>query len=151
MLNGPFPIYAEDLEVGTRIHLGTYEVSEEEVLEFGRRWDDLPIHTCPSKAASSQFGGLIASGVHTMAMNQSLMSRKFISHLAIVAGKGIREMRLDHPVRPGDTLSCDVTIVSIDLRDGRADLTTRASMVNQDGQQVLDLTGVTVIRRRPPG
>ncbi|MGW4333445.1 MaoC/PaaZ C-terminal domain-containing protein [Rhodococcus koreensis] len=149
MSNNNCPLYAEDLEVGTRRHLGTYEVSEEEVLEFGRRWDDLPIHTCPSEAASGQFGGLIASGVHTMAMNQSVMSRHFISRLAIIAGKGIREMTLDHPVRPGDTLSSDVEIVSIELRDGRADLTTRVSMVNQEGQQVLDMTGVSVIRRRP--
>jgi hypothetical protein len=36
---------------------------------------DLPIHTDPHEAAASTFGGLIASGVHTMAMNQHLMAR----------------------------------------------------------------------------
>ena len=50
--------YYEDLEVGsTAATDATYLVTEEEVLEFGRRFDPQPFHTDPEAAAASVFGG----------------------------------------------------------------------------------------------
>jgi acyl dehydratase len=54
--------YYEDLEPGTTTR-GTLEylVTEEEILEMGRRWDPQPFHTDPVAAEDSPFGGLVAS------------------------------------------------------------------------------------------
>jgi acyl dehydratase len=141
-------IYADDLEIGSARELGTYLVSREEVLEFGRRWDPLAIHVDEALAAKSTFGGVIASGIHTMAIYQHLMATNFISRLAIIAGKGILDMQLENPVRPGDLLTAHVNLLDLQFRGRRADLTTRGVMHNQDGLKVFDMTGISVVRRR---
>ena len=38
-----------------------YLVTEEEIIEFGQRWDPQPFHTDPEAARQSHFGGLVAS------------------------------------------------------------------------------------------
>lgn len=140
--------YAEDVEPGSRHALGSYTVTEAEILEFGRRWDSLPMHTDPEVAGASAFGGVIASGIHTMAMNQHLMSRGFLPRLALVAGKGITSLLLENPVRPDDVLTGVVHVLDVQTHGRRADLTTRSVLTNQRGERVLDMTGVAVVRAR---
>lgn len=142
-------LFAEDLCVGDRIELGPYDVTESEILDFGRRWDPLPIHTDVVAAGASSFGGLIASGVHTLAIYSSLISPAFRARLALVAGKGIDRMRLPAPVRPGATLSLVVEVIAIEPGDRHADVLTKAVMTDQGGAVVLDLTSVLVVRHRP--
>jgi hypothetical protein len=37
--------YAEDLAVGQRFELGSYTISEEEIVGFAKQYDPVPIHT----------------------------------------------------------------------------------------------------------
>jgi acyl dehydratase len=55
----PQKLYFEDYAVGFEMKGGAYEVTEEEILEFGRRFDKQPIHNDPEAAARSHFGGLV--------------------------------------------------------------------------------------------
>ena len=43
-------------------------MTEAEILDFARRWDPQWFHTDPQAAKSSIYGGLIASGIHTLAI-----------------------------------------------------------------------------------
>ena len=61
-------LYWEDFEPGQTLDLGSRTVTEEEILEFARRWDPQPFHVDPEAARETVFGGLIASGWHTGAM-----------------------------------------------------------------------------------
>ena len=54
--------YFEDFEPGQLLELGSHTVSEDEIVEFARRWDPQPFHVDPEAAKESVFGGLIASG-----------------------------------------------------------------------------------------
>ena len=51
----------EEIEIGSSSSVGEYAVSEAEILEFGRRFDPRPFHCDPVAAASSAFGGLVAT------------------------------------------------------------------------------------------
>ena len=66
-------LYAEDLREGQEFPFGSYSMVEDEMLAFARQYDPIPIHTDPAAAAASPFGGLIASGLHTMAIYQRLI------------------------------------------------------------------------------
>ena len=55
----------EDLKPGDSFTSESVLVTEEEILEFARRYDPQPIHTDAARAASGPFGGLIASGIQT--------------------------------------------------------------------------------------
>ncbi len=57
----------DDLSVGQEFRFGTMSIPLEDVLDFARRWDSQPFHTDEARARESPFGGLIASGIHTLA------------------------------------------------------------------------------------
>lgn len=141
------PWHGEDLRVGDWMDLGTVRVEADEMRSFAQRFDPLPIHL---DDANPVFGGVIASGVHTMAMFSSLASRVFIPRLALIAGKGMDTLRLPAPVRPGATLRGAVTINEIAARRGRADVHYQATMTDDDGTVVLSFIGVTVVASRRP-
>ena len=130
------------------MRLGQVELGRTELVEFATRYDPLPIHT---DAATSPFGEVIASGVHTMALFSSLASRAFIPRLALLAGKGIDMLRLPHPVRPDSMLTGWVRLERIELRESRADVVYQATLTDQLGHVVLSFTGITVVSRRDIG
>jgi acyl dehydratase len=109
--------YAEDLTVGQIYPTGTYEVTTEDIMSFARQWDPVPIHLDEAVAAASPFGGLIASGMHTMAIAVKIAYVNFWDEVALMAGRGIRDMKLRNPVRPGMTLRGQIDIIEQRLRD----------------------------------
>ena len=54
--------YAKDLAIGQRFEVGSYTITEEEVVGFAMQYDPVLIHTNKEAAAKGPFGGLIASG-----------------------------------------------------------------------------------------
>ena len=66
--------YFEDFRVGERIELGSVTVTEEEIIAFARQFDPQPFHISPELAKHSFYGGLIASGWHTVSLLMRLMA-----------------------------------------------------------------------------
>lgn len=95
----------EDLSAGTEFSLGPYLVSREEILEFATRYDPQRIHTDPDFAATTEMGGLIASGWHTGAIFMRMQCDSFLLHSTSIVSPGTDQMRWHRPVRPGDTLN----------------------------------------------
>lgn len=143
----------DDLSPGQIFEFGSYPVTKDEVVTFARSYDPQPFHM-DEKAASAHpiFKGLCASGVHTLAMAQSMMIKGFMSErFAILAGAGMDEVRLHVPVYPGDVLR--VVLEMQDLRESRSrpdrgTVTYKTSVVNQHGQPVLTYRSVMVMGRR---
>ena len=142
-------LYAEDFPVGRIFELGSYSVSAEEIKSFAGEWDPMPFHTDERAAEESVFGGLVASGAHTLAICIRLASGAVISKSAAVAGRGISEARFLRPVRPGMTLSGTMTIIEQEL-DGRGtgEIQLRNELRDQDGELVMTMTGEMIVRRR---
>ena len=53
-------VFGRDLREGAAYDLGTQLVSEDDIVDFGRRWDPLALHTDRQAAASGRFGGVLA-------------------------------------------------------------------------------------------
>lgn len=142
-------VYAEDLRVGERHELGTYLLTEDDIVEFARAWDSQYFHLDPAGAAASPFGGLIASGIQTFAVFQKLVVESHFSGWNIIAGKEMRELRFLRPVRPGDELTGHFVIDEVSFDDrGRAEFVARGVLTNQDGKDVLSLVMTALIRSR---
>ena len=94
-------VYYDDIEVGTSLTVGTYRVEAEEIIDFARRWDPLPVHTSEVDARATSFGGLTASGAHTMAIRTRLTHLVPIQE-SVIAAAGWDDVRFHRPLRPGD-------------------------------------------------
>ena len=132
----------EDFEPGQVYELGSRTVTEDELVDFARKWDPQPFHVDPEAAKESVFGGLIASGWQTGAIWMRLYVDTMLGSAAR-GSPGIEELRWLAPVRPGDTLSARLTVLETTpsaTRPDRGTVRIRGEMLNQDGITVMAMT-----------
>ncbi|ERB53974.1 hypothetical protein N806_22865 [Rhodococcus sp. P27] len=115
-------------------------MTEEEIVEFATQWDPQWFHIDKEAAGSGVFGGLIASGLHTLSICQKLVVASLYDQWNVIAGKSMRDVSFLRPLRPGDTLSGKVTVDNV-VFDNRARglVTITAKLVDADGNRVLDV------------
>ncbi|NND74892.1 MAG: MaoC family dehydratase [Ilumatobacter sp.] len=145
-------IYFEDLSAGMVFELGSVNVTRDEIVEFATRFDPQPFHVDDDAAERSMFGGLIASGWHTGSMWMRLFADTVLSRTDSRGSPGVEELRWLAPVRPGDTLTGESTIVSTapsSRDDTRGTAVVASSMTNQDGVVVMTLRSRGMFGRRP--
>jgi len=127
-------VRAEDIPLGVEFALGAYVVTEEEILAFSRQWDPQDWHLDPDVAAVTPFGGIIASGIHSLAIFQRLSVLGLFSGWAVIAGRTVRDVQLVKPVRPGATLEGFITATDCELRrPGTAMVTTYGELRAEGG------------------
>ena len=142
----------EDYPPGAVFTAGTIRVSEADIIDFARRYDPQAMHTDPEAAAHGRFGGLIASGWHTAALMMRLFADHFLSPASSVASPGLDELRWLQPVRHGDVLSLRVTVLEARrsrTQPGEGVIRSFVELLNQNGEVVLSLQPISLIRCRP--
>lgn len=110
-------VYAEDFTPGQILELGDHTVSKAELVDFATRWDAQWFHIDEEAADQGHFRGLIASGVHTIAIAQRLLTQTVLNQWAVIAGLGFDRVRFPVPVRPGNVLTG--TVRRLQLTHGR--------------------------------
>ncbi len=147
----PTQRFLEHYPVGAVFDIGSFSVTEQEIIEFARLYDPQDMHVDPKVAAAGPFGEVIASGWHTV----SLMMRLFVANFLPkngLASPGIDELRWPRPVRPGDLLNVRVTIEAARLSRTRPDRGLVHGLVevfNQKGEVVMTMKPMNLIRVRP--
>ena len=145
------PIQSLDsLSPGMRFDLGGFVLTREEVLDFARRFDPQPFHLDAEAARHSIFGGLVASGLHTLSaavghlLNSGLISR-------INLGGGGMELAWPNPLPPDTEVA--FTLVVEDIRHSRSrpamgivKLRYRLARVD-NGAAVLDVLATHFMKR----
>lgn len=142
-------LFADDLAAGDVFELGSYTVSTDELTGFAEQWDPQFFHVDGDAAGRGLFGGLIASGIHTMAVFQRLSVAGFWARSATIAARGIREVRFVRPVRPGSTLSGRLVVEDVQHRDGRSLVTVNGTLAEEAGDAVLEMSVDAYLARRP--
>lgn len=142
-------LFADDLAAGDVFELGSYTVSTDELTGFAEQWDPQFFHVDGDAADRGLFGGLIASGIHTMAVFQRLSVAGFWARSATIAARGIREVRFVRPVRPGSTLSGRLVVEDVQHRDGRSLVTVNGTLAEEAGDAVLEMSVDAYLARRP--
>lgn len=143
---------AEDMPVGQEVSCGTHDLTEEEIVDFASSWDPQYFHVDREAAAHSDYGGIIATGVHTAAIFQRLAARRLFSQYDVIAGRQIH-VRFLRPARPGDTPAGSFVIRSVEPDGrGRCDVVVDGTLRNQHGAPVLSVEVHSLVRSRsaPP-
>lgn len=144
--------YFEDFAAGETIELGSFTLSQDEIIAFARQYDPQPFHVDPEAAESSFFGGLVASGWHTAALYMRLYADHLLNDTVSMGSPGAEELRWSVPVRPGDTLRCSFSVLETRPSGSRADMGIvrgRSEARNQRDEVVMAFTGTGFFGRRP--
>lgn len=150
----PVPLHErwfEDYTAGESFEFGDHLVTEDEIIEFARRYDPQPFHVDPVAAQASHFGGLIASGWMTGAVMMRMMVDHFVSPRSGMGSPGIDRLRWPRPVRPGDRLHARVTVLEARRSQSKPDrgaVIVRQELINQAGEIVMSVEGRALVRCR---
>jgi acyl dehydratase len=146
--------YFEDFVEGETLELGSHEFTSDSIIAFARQYDPQPMHIDPEAARSSPYGGLIASGWHTVGAYMRLLVDNLIAGTVSLGSPGIDQLRWLKPVRPGDVLSARITFIETKRSRSRPDrgiLRSLGEMVNQDGEVVMTVEAANFFGCRPVG
>lgn len=143
-------LYFEDLSEGQIREFGDWTVTREEIVEFAERYDPQPFHLNEAAAEESIYSGLVASGWHTICLYTRMLVDGFMGEVANMGGRGAEEIRWHRPVRPGDTLSGRIEVVSksVSGNSERGDVDFAMTCLNQDDEVVLTMTLRIMVQRR---
>jgi acyl dehydratase len=143
--------YFEDYIPGHTYEFGAITVSEAAIIRFAKQFDPQYFHTDPEKAKASRFGGIVASGWHTICLAMRLYVDHYLTQVASLASPGMDEIRWPNPVRPGDTLRLRVTTLEARPSRSKSDrgiIRARIEAFNQRDEPVLSMIGIGIIGRR---
>jgi acyl dehydratase len=111
----------EDITIDETFPLGTHEFTEAEIIRFGTLYDPQYFHVDPDAAKHSHFGGLVASGWHTVSVGHRRMVDALFAEEARLKGlgkepgvsgpsPGVNTMEFKAPVRPGDLVTYTLVV-----------------------------------------
>jgi acyl dehydratase len=143
-------LWFEDFVVGRRFLSAGHTITEAEILDFARRFDPQPFHVDPEAARASPYGGLIASGIQTIALTFRLFLDTSALASTSLGSPGLDEVRWRLPVRPGDTLRVAAEVTGARRSASKPDrgvVTIRYEARNQHGETVLSMIGHQLVRR----
>ncbi len=136
----------EQLVAGVVLRAGPRPVTENEIVEFARRYDPQPFHVDRERAAAGRWGGLIASGWMTCGIAMELAVRNFLDDSGSIGSPGLDELRWENPVRAGDALMLTLTVLESRVSgSGRTGVVRwRWELHNQSGARVLSLVATSL-------
>lgn len=138
-----------EFHIGQQIEAGPYEVSQAEIIEFAQHYDPQWFHTDPTSAAQGPFEGLIASGWHSCGIAMRLAADQILKGSESFASPGLKYLKWLHPVRPGDSLSLQITVLEVRRSSKQPDLGIlewRWLLRNQQAIEVLDLEATSLFK-----
>lgn len=142
-------MYFEDFELNGTVEIPSVHINKTDMLDFARKYDNIPIHTDEEYAASTHFGRLIAPGVMSFMSVWARFLENDIFADELIAGKSTK-IEWFKPVFEDDVLTGNAVITNLIKRNKKNGIVEVTFYVyNQNGELVLtDITEVIVKRRK---
>jgi len=144
-------IYFDDLHPGDRFVTTGVTISEAQILDFARVYDPQPFHIDTVAAGRTEFGGLIASGFHTLSLSFAQFFRLGIFAAANLGSPGMEEVRWLRPLRPGDTIHAEAEVTAVKASQSKPDrgiVTMQHDTFNQHDELILTVSCLHRLKRR---
>jgi acyl dehydratase len=142
-----------EFKPGMVLTVGRRRVSEEEILEFARRYDPQWFHTDPARAAASRWQGLISSGWLTCSIAMQLLVEHLLADSESIGSPGLEQVKWPNPLRPGDEVELKVEVLQSRVSSsGKMGIVRwRWLLTTLAGAQVLDVIGTSLFELGPVG
>jgi len=124
-------ICIEDIEMGMSRHLRK-QVTDRDIELFAEvSTDHNPVHLDDDYARDTIFAGRIAHGMLTAGLISAVIGEQLPGHGTVYMGQSLKFLA---PVRPGDMVRAEVTVIDIDIARRRVKLDCHCSV---GGKKVL--------------
>jgi len=143
--------FFDDLSVGAQFTSPGFTFTEAAIIDFAWQFDPQPFHTDVEYAREhSIYGGLIASGYHTLSVCFRLVHAIGLFAGTNITGRNLDEVRFLKPVYAGDTLHVIATVRALtpSSRADRGYVGMEWDVRNQKGECVLTAKPEHVVVRR---
>ena len=131
----------DDLAEGQEFSFGTHSVTAAEIIAYAEKFDRQPFHLDPEAAVSAPlFGGLVASGLHTMGVVMGAVTGSGLLSVISLGGNRI-DTRWPAPLRPDEAFAVTGRVLAVKASRSRPEL--GIATVLYEGRRVSD--GVVVI------
>ena len=142
-------MYFEEFVLGNQTKIDSAVIEKSDMIDFAKRYDNIPLHTDEEYAKSTFFGKLIAPGVMTF---MSVWAKYLEIDLAgeeLIAGKSTK-IEWIKPVFAEDVLTSTCTVSNLTKRNtknGIVELTFE--VFNQNNELVLTDVTEMIVKCRP--
>ena len=142
-------MYFEEFELGFQMQLEPANINKQDMVDFAKKYDNIPLHTNEEYAKTTFFGKLIAPGVMSF---MSVWSKYLEVDLAgdeLLAGKSTK-IEWHKPVFADDVLTSTCTVSALTKRNAKNGIVELTFAVfNQNGDLVLTNVTEMIVKCRP--
>ena len=139
-------MYFDELEIGMKKEIPPAFIEKEEMIDFARKYDNIPLHTDEEYAKTTRFGKLIAPGVMSfLSVWAKYLEVDFFGE-ELIAGMSTK-IEWFRPVFPEDTLTSDAVVTNLtrkNERNGIVEIVINA--FNEKGENVLKATTEALVK-----
>jgi len=142
--------YYEDLVEGEEHISGPRQVTAEEIIEFARKYDPQYFHIDAEAARRSIFGGLVASGIFTMAVWRQL-DHQIAGDIAWICGVAWDDVKFATALRAEDVVRARAQCLSKRLSNSRPDrgvVIYNYLLLNQHNDTVFACRSTNLVERK---
>ncbi|MCF8890872.1 MaoC family dehydratase [Priestia megaterium] len=106
----------DEFTIGQVFETNSFKLTKEEIMGFAEEFDPQYMHLDEEKAKQGRFNGIIASGIHTMALSFKLWIEQGMYEEDVIAGTEMNNIKFIKPVYPGDELHTIVKVIDKETR-----------------------------------
>ncbi|MCM3537963.1 MaoC family dehydratase [Priestia endophytica] len=138
----------DEFTIGQVIKTKSFKLTKERIMGFAEEFDPQYMHLDEEKAQQGRFNGIIASGIHTMALSFKLWIEEGMYGDDVIAGTEMNNIKFIKPVYPGDELHTIIEVIDKKTKKSETGiLTVLLSTYNDKEQKVFEGDLSVLIRR----
>lgn len=101
----------DEFTIGQVFQTKSLKLTKEEIMRFAGEFDPQYMHLDEEKANQGRFNGIIASGIHTLAITFKLWVEEGFYGEDVIAGTRMNNIKFVKPVYPEDELHIHVEVI----------------------------------------
>ena len=125
--------------VGQVFNTKSILLTKENIMTFAAEYDPQYMHLDEERATQGRFGGIIASGIQTLAISFKLWVETGIYGEDVIAGTAMNNIKFIKPVYPGDELNTVVEVIElVEKKNYTGIVTVLLTTFNQKEEKVFE-------------
>ncbi|MFL6479386.1 MAG: MaoC family dehydratase [Bacillales bacterium] len=138
----------DEFTIGQVFQTKSLKLTKEDIMRFASEFDPQYMHLDEEKANQGRFNGIIASGIHTLAISFKLWVEEGFYGEDVIAGTRMNNIKFIKPVYPEDELHINVEVIDKKAsKDETGILTVSLSTFNNRDEKVFEGDLSVLIKR----